>query len=364
MLVPRDGVGGRLDDLDDHARQLAVRVGAAQGGGGLGHVRHPVDVEQHGQQGVPDPFRRQVGVLDEQAAAAGHDRLRVEPLLSVSVRERDKGPGQPNRGELGARQRAAPAERKVGGGVGQIHPVHERHRDVRRPAGARRDLRRVARAGHVQHLHPGRTEPPDRPVQRAVQRLGALRAAGHEQNGQVGPEPEVGAGLVAEREPVQLGDLTADRDPQVGGVRQLGVGIPGEHVLGQPGAQFVGQAGARVRLVDHDRDVPAARGEITGRGHVPAEADEDIRLHPVEHPGGGVDCAGQPPGHRDEGRADRTWHRYGGDQGEFVPPHRDKPGLQAPFGTQADDQSARVGLAQRISERKRRFNMSGGPAAG
>ena len=353
-----------LDDVDDRPGQFAVRVGAAERGGGLGHARHPVDVEQHGQQAVADPFRCEAGVLDEQAAAAGHDGLGVEPLLAVPVRQRDEGAGQPDRGELGAGHGAGAAEREVGGGVGQVHPVHVGHRDVGRPAGVGRDLRRVARPGHVQDLHPGGTQPADRAEQRAVQRLGPLRAPGHEQHGQIGAQAEVRPGLVAQREPVQLGDLAPDRDAEEGGVRQLGVGVTGKDVLGEPGAELVGQAGPRVRLVHHDRDVPAAGRQVGRRRHVAAEADQHVRLHPVEHPRGRADRAGQPPGHREQPGAERARHGDGRDQREFVPAHRHETGLQATFRAQADHHRPRVGRTERIAQRKRRFNMSGGSATG
>ena len=353
-----------LDDVDDHPGQFTVRVGAAEGGGGLGHARHPVDVEQHGQQGVADPFRCEVGVLDEQAAAAGHDGLGVEPLLAVPVRQRDERAGQPDRGELGAGHGAGPAEREVGGGVGQVHPVHVGHRDVGRPAGIGQDVGRVARAGHVQDLHPGGTQPANRAEEGVVQRLGPLRAPGHEQHGQIWAEAEVRPGLVAQREPVQLGDLAPDRDAQEGGVRQLGAGVTGEDMVGEPGAELVGQAGPRVRLVHHDRDVPAASRQVRRRRHVAAEADQHVRLYPVEHPRGRADGAGQPPGHREQPGSERARHGHGRDQREFVPAHRHEPGLQATLGAQADHHGAGVGLAKRISQRKRRFNMSGGSATG
>src|SRR5579872_4485224 len=41
-------------NLDDRLGEPAVRVAAAQRRGRLGHVRDLVDVDQHGQQGVPD----------------------------------------------------------------------------------------------------------------------------------------------------------------------------------------------------------------------------------------------------------------------------------------------------------------------
>src|SRR5580700_8164987 len=91
-----------LHDLDDSLGQPAVGVTAAQRRGGLGHVRHLVDVDQHGQQGVPDPLGGQVGVGDQHAAAVLDDRHRVQALLAVPDGQRHVGGGQADRGELGA----------------------------------------------------------------------------------------------------------------------------------------------------------------------------------------------------------------------------------------------------------------------
>src|SRR6516164_9124370 len=45
-----------LHDLDDRLGEPPVGVAAAQRRGRLRHVRDLVDVDQHGQQGVPDPL--------------------------------------------------------------------------------------------------------------------------------------------------------------------------------------------------------------------------------------------------------------------------------------------------------------------
>ena len=67
---------------------------------------------------------------------------RVEPLLAVADRQRHVDRRQADGRELGAGHRARPAQRQVGGGVGQVHVVEVGHDDVRRAApraAARRD---------------------------------------------------------------------------------------------------------------------------------------------------------------------------------------------------------------------------------
>src|SRR5580700_9843349 len=89
-----------LHDLDDRLGEPAIGVAAAQRRGRLRHVRDLVDVDQHGQQRVPDPLGGQVGVVDQHAAAPLHDRQRVQPLLAVPDGERHVGGRQAHGGEL------------------------------------------------------------------------------------------------------------------------------------------------------------------------------------------------------------------------------------------------------------------------
>src|ERR1700730_10484472 len=65
------------NNLDEHLGEPAVGVAPAQRRGCPRHLRHLDDVDQHGQQGVPDPFRGQVGVVDQHSAASLHDGYRV-----------------------------------------------------------------------------------------------------------------------------------------------------------------------------------------------------------------------------------------------------------------------------------------------
>src|SRR5215471_7690397 len=118
-------------DVDDRLRQPAVGVLAAERGRGLRHGGHLVDVGQHRQQRSLDPVRCELVVLDEQAAAALHDRERVKPLLAVADGQRDIPGGQADGGQLGAGHSARAAQGEVGGGVSQLHPVDVGDRHVR-----------------------------------------------------------------------------------------------------------------------------------------------------------------------------------------------------------------------------------------
>ena len=96
----------------------------------------------------------QVGVVDEQAAAGLDDRRGVERLLAVADRQRDVRRRQPDRGQLGDRVGARPAQHEVGGGVGQLHPVQVGQHDVRRRRPSAPTIDRVRRAGR--RAAPGR----------------------------------------------------------------------------------------------------------------------------------------------------------------------------------------------------------------
>ncbi len=170
--------------------------------------------------------------------------------------------------------------------------------------------------------------------------------------------------LVADGQPVELGDLAPDRDAEVLTVPELGVRMAGEDVGGEPGAQPVGQPRPWVRLVHHDGNPAPPGGQVGGGGDVPAEADEHLRPGPVEHAGRRVDRPRQPAGHRQQLGRHRPGHRHGRDELERVSAQGDQPGLQAAFGTQAGHFHVRVGPSQGVRQRESWFDMSGGPAAG
>ena len=225
------------------------------------------------------------------------------------------------------------------------------------------DVNVAARPENVQHLDSGRADRIGRVQHRVVQRPGALRAAGDQQHRQVRPEPEVRPGLVGQGQPVQAGDLVAQRDPDIGGMRQLGVGLAGEHVRGKPRAEPVGQPGPGVGLVHHDRHVVAPGGQVTWRGHIAAEPHEHVRAGPVEHPRRGTHRGAAPARHPEQLRGQLAGQRNRRDQRQLVAPQGNQPGLQATLGPQAHDAELRVSPAQRIGEGQRRLDMARGPPA-
>ena len=92
----------------DAARRLARR-------------RQPRRVAQQRHQLGQHPLAGQLGVGHQHAAARGDDRLGVERLLAVAVRQRDVHRGQADGRHLGDGHRPRPAQHGVGGGVGQVH---------------------------------------------------------------------------------------------------------------------------------------------------------------------------------------------------------------------------------------------------
>ena len=77
------------------------------------------------------------------AAAGVDDRAGVERLLAVADRQRHEDRRQPDGGGLGDGVGARPGRPQVGGGVGEVHPVDERH--ARRTADRRARRRRRPR---------------------------------------------------------------------------------------------------------------------------------------------------------------------------------------------------------------------------
>ena len=90
------------------ARRLARRLQP----GRVAQQRH--QLRQH-------PLGGQLGVGDQHAAPGCDDRLGVERLLAVAVRQRDVHRGQADGRHLGDGHRPRPAQDGVGGGVGQVH---------------------------------------------------------------------------------------------------------------------------------------------------------------------------------------------------------------------------------------------------
>ena len=155
-------------------------------------------------------------------------------------------------------------------------------------------MRLVLRADDVEHLHAGGGEVGGRTGDGGVDAGGTLRAAGHQQRGEVVAQAEGRQRLGAEGGPVEGGDEAPDRQARPHRVRQVRVGEAGRHVVGHPGTEPVGDAGHRVALVDHDRHAALAGGEVGRHRHVAAEADDDVGADAVDHLEGGGPRGAQP----------------------------------------------------------------------
>ena len=165
--------------------------------------------------------------------------------------------------------------------------------------------------------------------------------------------------LVAEREPVEFGDLPPDRQPQVPGVAQLGVRVPGEHVRGEVGAEPVGDAGGGVRLVHHDRHLVPLGRQVGGGRDVAAEADEHVGVNPVEYrPRPWIAPASRAGTVSSCGVTD-LGSGTAGISSSGVAAQRHQPGLQAALGAETDHLDAAVGLPKRVGERQSRLDMTG-----
>ena len=182
--------------------------------------------------------------------------------------------------------------------------------------------------------------------------------------GRSASRPKVGAGLGAQRGPVEGGDHPADRQADVARVAQRGVGEARRDVPGEPDAELVGDARQRVALV-HDQRQPAAPGGEVGRHRdVAAEPDDHVGADPVDHLERGLDRAAQPG--RDPGRSalGRRGSRHRRDQLERVARLGDDPGLQAARGAQRGHLDARLETAQRVGGGEQRGGVPRGAPAG
>ena len=265
-----------------------------------------------------------------QPAAGVDHRQRVEPLLAVADRQRHVDRGQADGGHLGHRHRAGPADGQVGGGVGQVHPVQVRHRDVGRVAVGRfAKVERVLRAVRVQHRNTRRGKVFGGRGDGTVDRLRALRPAEHQQHPRVVGEPEMCPGLGAQRHPVQRGDRRAHRHADdLGLAAQPRIRDGRQHPPRRAGADPVGPARAGVGFVDHHGDAAPARGQVRGQRDVAAEADDDVGADVVEHGAGLPDRPAHPHRQPQQVTGRLAGQRHRRDQFEVIAAFGHQPGFQ------------------------------------
>ena len=241
------------------SRSSASGAPAAAACRGVPGQRRRVGQQRHQVRRRPTPASRSASSTSSPppASTTGRALRRCSPLPMGSG---TNAAGQPDGGQLGHGHRAGPAQRQVGGGVGEVHALQVVHDHVRRTTRRARRSRHVGvlRAARVQHLDAGRGQRVGGGDGRPVQRGRALRAAEDQQGRPVGVQPERGAGLGPAGGPVQRADRGRSGMPTCS---PRCSGVPGDgdrHPGGEPGAEPVGQPGQRVLLVHHDRD-PARR---------------------------------------------------------------------------------------------------------
>lgn len=221
----------------------------------------------------------------------------------------------------------------------------------------------LAAAREVQDLPAGVDDVGGRGDDRAVERAGALRAAGHEQRGPVGVEAELGDGVVAQPSAVEPRDLRPQRHAdELAAQPRRPVGQPDER---RPaGAEHVRHARLRVRLVDRDRHALEARGPVGGRGGVAAEADDDVDAALADERAdlahGAAPAAGEPQ--RGDVRTPREGQLL--DRDELEARARHELALEPLRGAEHRELGLGMALPQPLRGREQRVDVSGGPAAG
>ncbi len=269
-----------------------------------------------------------------QSTAGIDDGQRVESLLAVADGQRHVHRGQPDGGDLGHRHRAGPADRQIGCGVGQVHPVQVRHGDVWRVAGLR------ARAGRGCSSGRARAAP------RYPRRQASLAAAETARLIDCAPceppntsstrassaNPKCARAFAAQRHPVQRGDRRAHRHADHLGARQARDRAP-RRAPGAPTGRRPCWPSPRWRWPRGRPPAPgarsAARRQVGGQRDVAAEADDDVGVDVVEHGAGLPDGAPHPQRQAQQVAAGLARQRHRRDELEVVAALGHQPGLQA-----------------------------------
>ena len=191
------------------------------------------------------PVAGQLGVRRPAAPPpAVDDRLGVERLLAVAVRQRHVHRGQADRGRLGDGHRPGPAQHEVGGGVGQVHPLHVRHGDVAgRLAGVGPHVVLVGPVG-VQHLRPRpRPAPGRRRDDGGVERCAPCEPPNTSRVGPSASRPK--RSRASARRAARSSEVIGRRSGMPTHLRVPAAPVPGTAAATErrePGADLVGQA--------------------------------------------------------------------------------------------------------------------------
>lgn len=349
---------------------------------GLGGLEHPVDPDDPGALATTaaalparvteqrrdlarDPRRVELRVVDEQAATRGDDGAGVEPLLPVADGQRHVDGRDAQRRELAHRARARAAHDEVRDRERELH-LGEVLAHVVALAGVARDGtgRRLAHravlalARQVEDLRARPEERVGGTGDRLVEALRPQRAAGDDERARAGVEAEA-------RRPRghEVLDLAAQRQPGDDAALERRALERHADARGPPGTEAVRQAGARVLLVDHDRDVATARGEVRGRGDVAPEADDDARAGLVDDGArrvhGGLETAREV----DPLRARAARERDARHVPQRVAPGGDQVVLQAARDPERGHHHAGLTRPELVRHREERVHVPRRPAA-
>src|SRR5699024_268314 len=113
-----------------------------------------------------------------------------------------------------------------------------------------------------------------------------------------------------------------------------------------------------------DRDVSAPGGQVPGGGHITTETDQDVGLDAVQQLTGDTERARQLARDREQFRGEFARQGDRRDHAQLVATHGYQPGLQSPFGSQAQNFRAGVDAPQCIRQRERGLDMPGRAASG
>ena len=313
-----------------------------------------------------DPGRGQRRVLDEQPTTGGHDVGSVEPLLAVADRQGHVDRGEPDRGQLAHGVGTGAGDHEVGRGIREVHPVGVGCDDVGGAGTAGVGLELLARAGQVQDLHARRAACVARAASKAVLRRCAPSEPPVTRTvGQCGSRPKCASRLAARGDPVELGDLAAQRHADGGGVGAAWCSRTWSRRTASSAPRGGWRARPGVLLVHDDRDVRDAgrrgrRGWRRSRrsrrppGH--RSARWPARRRRRRRAGCRAGAAGLPDGPAGQGHL-RDGHQR-------VAALGDQPRLEAGLGAERGDGDVGVAAAQAVGQGEQRRDVTGRPATG
>ena len=252
---------GGPPDLEDDAGQPLVGVARHQ----RRTPRRPSPPAGRGRSARTARGRRptsgvSVGVVRRAALPRRRRRGgRCAPARRCRSAAARRSPGSPTAAASMTLLAPAAAEHQVGGGVGEVHPVDERARTAYGTSLAARGSPRPAGRRRAAPARRRRPAPRDAPETAWLSRRAPCEPPVTSSVGRSGSRSKNRAGLGAQRGAVEPRDHRAQRQADVLGLRQRGVGEADRDPSGDAGAGLVGQAGHGVLLVER-RSAPCGGG--------------------------------------------------------------------------------------------------------